>query len=231
MIFPFASGLKAGLNIDSFAPRLSFFWGIGMNFYMEIAKMRAARRLWAHQIEKNFKPKNMKSCMLRTHSQTSGWSLTEQVTNWNTPNVTLPATTHTIMSIRTAQNSLSIKRKKKRDTTTKCKNFRGGHTWSLLPFACCNLVKIQHSWTNYLQLRQTYEQGLLTICQRTWLELPLKNVFFSWTNWKIKRETCQKGRCLRLTIYFLSCFVTKLMRFTSTELFQGGGEVKVVTCR
>lgn len=72
------TGLKAGLNIDNFAPRLSFFWGIGMNFYMEIAKMRAARRLWAHQIEKNFKPKNMKSCMLRTHSQTSGWSLTEQ---------------------------------------------------------------------------------------------------------------------------------------------------------
>ncbi|XP_020616153.1 methylmalonyl-CoA mutase, mitochondrial-like [Orbicella faveolata] len=79
IIFPsFTSGLKAGLNIDSFAPRLSFFWGIGMNFYMEIAKMRAARRLWANQIEKNFKPKNMKSCMLRTHSQTSGWSLTEQ---------------------------------------------------------------------------------------------------------------------------------------------------------
>lgn len=75
----FPSGLKAGLNIDNFAPRLSFFWGIGMNFYMEIAKMRAARRLWAQQIEKNFKPKNMKSCMLRTHSQTSGWSLTEQV--------------------------------------------------------------------------------------------------------------------------------------------------------
>ena len=78
------SGLKAGLNIDSFAPRLSFFWGIGMNFYMEIAKMRAARRLWARQIEKNFKPKNMKSCMLRTHSQTSGWSLTEQVVNFST---------------------------------------------------------------------------------------------------------------------------------------------------
>ena len=52
-----------------------------MNFYMEIAKMRAARRLWANQIEENFKPKNMKSCMLRTHSQTSGWSLTEQVVN------------------------------------------------------------------------------------------------------------------------------------------------------
>ena len=80
---PSCSGLKAGLNIDSFAPRLSFFWGIGMNFYMEIAKMRAARRLWAHQIEKNFKPKNMKSCMLRTHSQTSGWSLTEQVQDLN----------------------------------------------------------------------------------------------------------------------------------------------------
>lgn len=72
------TGLSAGLNIDQFAPRLSFFWGVGMNFYMEIAKMRAARRLWAHLIEKNFSPKNNKSTMLRTHSQTSGWSLTEQ---------------------------------------------------------------------------------------------------------------------------------------------------------
>ncbi|XP_076041274.1 methylmalonyl-CoA mutase, mitochondrial-like isoform X2 [Oratosquilla oratoria] len=72
------TGIKAGLNIDAFAPRLSFFWGIGMNFYMEIAKMRAARRLWAHLIESNFQPKNKKSTMLRTHSQTSGWSLTEQ---------------------------------------------------------------------------------------------------------------------------------------------------------
>lgn len=72
-------GLKAGLDIDKFAPRLSFFWGIGMNFYMEIAKMRAARRLWAHLITENFKPNNPKSCLLRTHSQTSGWSLTEQV--------------------------------------------------------------------------------------------------------------------------------------------------------
>lgn len=72
------TGLSAGLNIDQFAPRLSFFWGVGMNFYMEIAKMRAARRLWAHLIETNFSPKNNKSTMLRTHSQTSGWSLTEQ---------------------------------------------------------------------------------------------------------------------------------------------------------
>ena len=72
------TGLKAGLTIDQFAPRLSFFWGVGMNFYMEIAKMRAARRLWAHLIQKNFSPKNPKSTMLRTHSQTSGWSLTEQ---------------------------------------------------------------------------------------------------------------------------------------------------------
>lgn len=72
------TGLKAGLEIDQFAPRLSFFWGIGMNFYMEIAKMRAARRLWAHLVQKNFKPKKAKSTMLRTHSQTSGWSLTEQ---------------------------------------------------------------------------------------------------------------------------------------------------------
>lgn len=71
------TALAAGLNIDQFAPRLSFFWGIGMNFYMEIAKMRAARLLWA-EIVSEFEPENPKSSMLRTHSQTSGWSLTEQ---------------------------------------------------------------------------------------------------------------------------------------------------------
>lgn len=70
-------GLKAGMDIDSFAPRLSFFWGIGMNHFMEIAKMRAARMLWA-KLVKQFNPKNEKSLALRTHSQTSGWSLTEQ---------------------------------------------------------------------------------------------------------------------------------------------------------
>ena len=72
------TGIKSGLNIDNFAPRLSFFWGIGMNFYMEIAKMRAARRLWAEYIKEKFDAKDPKSLMLRTHSQTSGWSLTEQ---------------------------------------------------------------------------------------------------------------------------------------------------------
>jgi len=71
------TGLNAGLNIDDFAPRLSFFWGVGMNHFMEIAKMRAARMLWA-KLVKEFKPKNEKSLTLRTHSQTSGWSLTEQ---------------------------------------------------------------------------------------------------------------------------------------------------------
>ncbi|MFD1736375.1 methylmalonyl-CoA mutase [Bacillus salitolerans] len=71
------TGLKAGINIDSFAPRLSFFWAIGMNYFMEVAKMRAARLLWAKLI-KPFNPKNEKSLALRTHSQTSGWSLTEQ---------------------------------------------------------------------------------------------------------------------------------------------------------
>ncbi|WP_286138317.1 methylmalonyl-CoA mutase [Bacillus sp. AFS055030] len=71
------TGLKAGIDIDSFAPRLSFFWGIGMNYFMEIAKMRAARLLWAKLI-KSFNPKKEKSMALRTHSQTSGWSLTEQ---------------------------------------------------------------------------------------------------------------------------------------------------------
>jgi len=72
------SGVKVGLAIDEFAPRLSFFWAIGMNFYMEIAKMRAARRLWAETIQKNFSPKDKKSLLLRTHCQTSGVSLTEQ---------------------------------------------------------------------------------------------------------------------------------------------------------
>jgi methylmalonyl-CoA mutase len=71
------TALASGLDIDQFAPRLSFFWGIGMNFYMEIAKLRAARLLWA-KIVSEFNPKNPKSSMLRTHSQTSGWSLTEQ---------------------------------------------------------------------------------------------------------------------------------------------------------
>ncbi|MBT2693379.1 methylmalonyl-CoA mutase [Bacillus sp. ISL-55] len=71
------TGLKAGIDIDSFAPRLSFFWAIGMNYFMEVAKMRAARFIWAKMI-KTFNPKNEKSMALRTHSQTSGWSLTEQ---------------------------------------------------------------------------------------------------------------------------------------------------------
>lgn len=71
------TGLKAGIDIDSFAPRLSFFWAIGMNYYMEIAKMRAARKIWA-QMMAAFEPKNPKTLALRTHSQTSGWSLTEQ---------------------------------------------------------------------------------------------------------------------------------------------------------
>ncbi len=71
------TGIKAGMDIDTFAPRLSFFWAIGMNHFMEIAKMRAARMLWA-KIVKQFNPKDEKSLALRTHCQTSGWSLTEQ---------------------------------------------------------------------------------------------------------------------------------------------------------
>ncbi len=71
------AGVNAGMDIDSFAPRLSFFWAVGMNHFMEIAKMRAARMLWAKIVQK-FNPKNAKSLALRTHSQTSGWSLTEQ---------------------------------------------------------------------------------------------------------------------------------------------------------
>ncbi|HBA34739.1 MAG TPA: methylmalonyl-CoA mutase [Gammaproteobacteria bacterium] len=71
------AGIEAGIDIDAFAPRLSFFWAIGMNFFMEIAKMRAARLLWA-KLVKGFNPQNPKSLSLRTHSQTSGWSLTAQ---------------------------------------------------------------------------------------------------------------------------------------------------------
>lgn len=71
------TGIKAGMNVDDFAPRLSFFWAIGMNHFMEIAKMRAARYIWATLL-KQFDPQNPKSLALRTHSQTSGWSLTEQ---------------------------------------------------------------------------------------------------------------------------------------------------------
>lgn len=72
------AGVNAGLDVDKFAPRLSFFWGISMNFYMEIAKLRAARRLWAHLVEKHFQAKSPKSKTLRCHCQTSGWSLTAQ---------------------------------------------------------------------------------------------------------------------------------------------------------
>eukprot|EP00456_Euglypha_rotunda_P025434 TRINITY_DN20579_c0_g1_i13.p1 TRINITY_DN20579_c0_g1~~TRINITY_DN20579_c0_g1_i13.p1 ORF type:complete len:266 (-),score=34.06 TRINITY_DN20579_c0_g1_i13:26-823(-) len=72
------TGVNLGLKVDAIAPRFSFFFGIGMNFYMEIAKLRAARRLWAKYIKEKFQPKDERSLLLRTHCQTSGWSLTEQ---------------------------------------------------------------------------------------------------------------------------------------------------------
>jgi methylmalonyl-CoA mutase len=72
------AGVAAGLDVDAFAPRLSFFWAIGMNTFMEVAKMRAARLIWAKLVQENFAPKSTKSLSLRTHSQTSGWSLTAQ---------------------------------------------------------------------------------------------------------------------------------------------------------
>lgn len=85
LAFTLADGLeyiraaeKVGLTVDEVAPRFSFFFAIGMNFYMEVAKLRAARLLWAQLVKEKFKPKSDKSCMLRTHCQTSGWSLTEQ---------------------------------------------------------------------------------------------------------------------------------------------------------
>ncbi|MBX2895842.1 MAG: methylmalonyl-CoA mutase [Cyclobacteriaceae bacterium] len=84
------AGLNAGIAIDDFAPRLSFFWGIGMNFFMEVAKMRAARVLWA-KIVKQFNPQNEKSMALRTHCQTSGWSLTAQDPYNNVTRTTIEA--------------------------------------------------------------------------------------------------------------------------------------------
>mmetsp|Transcript_1332 Transcript_1332/g.4096 ORF Transcript_1332/g.4096 Transcript_1332/m.4096 type:complete len:794 (-) Transcript_1332:80-2461(-) len=85
LAFTIADGLeyikcaqRAGLDVDAIAPRLSFFWGVGMSFYLEIAKLRAGRKLWAHLVKERFEPKNEKSLLLRTHCQTSGWSLTEQ---------------------------------------------------------------------------------------------------------------------------------------------------------
>src|SRR6186713_429077 len=83
-------GIAAGIAIDNFAPRLSFFWGIGMNFFMEVAKMRAARLLWA-KIVQQFNPTNPKSMALRTHCQTSGWSLTEQDPYNNVTRTTIEA--------------------------------------------------------------------------------------------------------------------------------------------
>lgn len=98
LAFTIADGLeyiraaqKAGLSCDDVAPRLSFFFGIGMPFYMEIAKLRAARTLWAQLVKKHFDPKNAKSLLLRTHTQTSGWSLTEQQPYNNVIRTTLEA--------------------------------------------------------------------------------------------------------------------------------------------
>ena len=85
------AGVAAGLDIDAFAPRLSFFWAIGMNYYMEIAKMRAARLLWAKLIKSEFNPKDARSLSLRTHSQTSGWSLTAQDVFNNATRTTIEA--------------------------------------------------------------------------------------------------------------------------------------------
>jgi methylmalonyl-CoA mutase len=90
------TGLKSGMTIDQFAPRLSFFFGIGMNFYMEIAKLRAARKLWASLIKEKFNPQNEKSLMLRTHCQTSGWSLTEQDPYNNVVRTTIEAMAATL---------------------------------------------------------------------------------------------------------------------------------------
>lgn len=90
------TGINAGLTVDDSAARFSFFFGIGMNFYMEIAKLRAARRLWAHYIKKLFNPKKEESLLLRTHCQTSGWSLTEQDPYNNVVRTTIEAMAATL---------------------------------------------------------------------------------------------------------------------------------------
>lgn len=86
-----AAGVKAGLDVDTFAPRLSFFWGISMNYYMEVAKLRAARLIWAKLVKERFAPKSDKSLSLRAHSQTSGWSLTAQDVFNNVARTTIEA--------------------------------------------------------------------------------------------------------------------------------------------
>ena len=86
-----AAGVKAGMDVDSFAPRLSFFWGISMNYYMEVAKLRAARLIWAKLVKERFAPKSDKSLSLRAHSQTSGWSLTAQDVFNNVARTTIEA--------------------------------------------------------------------------------------------------------------------------------------------
>ncbi|PCH82527.1 MAG: methylmalonyl-CoA mutase [Hyphomicrobiales bacterium] len=85
------AGVQGGLDIDVFAPRLSFFWAVGMNFFMEVAKMRAARLIWAKLVDEEFSPKNSKSLSLRAHCQTSGWSLTAQDVFNNVPRTTIEA--------------------------------------------------------------------------------------------------------------------------------------------
>ncbi|MBL4786182.1 MAG: methylmalonyl-CoA mutase [Cohaesibacteraceae bacterium] len=85
------AGVKGGLDIDVFAPRLSFFWAVGMNFFMEVAKMRAARLIWAKLVDEEFSPTNSKSLSLRAHCQTSGWSLTAQDVFNNVPRTTIEA--------------------------------------------------------------------------------------------------------------------------------------------
>ncbi len=85
------TGLRAGLSVDSFAPRLSFFWAIGMNFFMEVAKLRAGRLLWAKLVQQEFRPKDPRSLMLRAHCQTSGWSLTARDVFNNVARTTIEA--------------------------------------------------------------------------------------------------------------------------------------------
>ncbi len=153
-------GVEKGLDIDDFAPRLSFFWGIGMNFFMEIAKMRAARLIWA-KIVKRFNPKNQKSLALRTHCQTSGWSLTAQDPYNNIARTTIEAMAAVFGGTQSLHtNSLDeaialptdFSAKIARDTQKYLQSYEAGITKAIDPWAGSHYVEyltaelVQKAW-------------------------------------------------------------------------------------
>ena len=176
-----------------------------MNFYMEIAKMRAARRLWANQIEENFKPKNMKSCMLRTHSQTSGWSLTEQVKNL----------THQVTSIKTTRKLLSPNIEKDLHPRMRI----DGPVIVLLSISPGSFlvwfVKVQLSLGNYRQ--DLYIQGRLTSSRGTKFVLPLKNFIYVVQNQSINHRNVVSQQKLACTVVKKKILFKKIPSITTAS--------------